>query len=310
MRGYLSPSTVVRLLGHRWDAGIVSLLDRHDPEQPLAGSSPVLPEPCRVDLDVPFASDLFDELFAARLAPVEVDVLAERLGLAGAQLVGFRRMFTEQPPSPYELNLTGDVRMRLFGHASVLLDFGGFTIMTDPVVGCDGDGFDPHYSIADLPETIDVVVLGRSQSDPFSLETLLQLRRRIGVIVVGRASGHGLTEVSMRNMLEHNGFTGVVELADLQTIEIGPARITAVPVLGKDGGVDTGTMMVPLVRLGGRVFMFATDAAPLTKEADDFVSADIDQVDVMFKRREYTDAATSLLYSTAERFWPVRDEAE
>ncbi|MHA4816856.1 MBL fold metallo-hydrolase [Streptomyces aculeolatus] len=278
------------------EAEVVSLRERHDPDQPFIYSSPVLPEPGRVDLAVPFASDLLDELFAARLAPVDVDELAGRFGLDGDQKAAFRRMFTEEAPRAYEPNLTGEVRMRYFGHASVLLDFGGFTVMTDPTLGYDGDGFDEHYAMADLPETIDVVIISHAHSDHFSLETLLQLRRRIGVIVVPQASGGSLADIGMRALLEHYGFTDVVEVADMQSIELGPARITALPFLGEHGELDIRAKMVPLVRLGGRGFMFATDTSPVDPTIYDLVAAEIGQVDAMFIGLECVGAPMSWLY--------------
>ncbi|MBA0051204.1 MBL fold metallo-hydrolase [Streptomyces sp. AJS327] len=284
------------------EAETVSLLERHDPAQPFVYSSPVLPGPGRVDLAVPFASELLDELFAARLTPVDVDDLAGRLGVAEDQRAGFRRMFTERPPRRYEPNLTGEVRVRYFGHASVLLDFGGFTVLTDPTLGYDGDGFEAHYSIADLPETVDVVVLSHGHSDHFSLETLLQLRRRVGVFVVPQSSGGSLADIGLRALLEHHGFENVVELADLRSIELGPARVTALPFLGEHGELDIRAKMVPLVRLGGRGFLFATDTSPVDPTLYDLVAADIGRVDALFIGLECVGAPMSWLYG------PLLDE--
>lgn len=297
--GYLSSNTVihvpVRLKHHAanpLEAQVVSLLERHDREQPSSSGSPTPPVLGTVDLAIPLASELLDELFAARLAPVEVDGLVDRLGLTEAQSAGFRRMFTEQPPRSYEPNLTEHVWMRRFGHASILLDFGGFTVMTDPVVG-RGDCFGRPYSVVDLPETIDVVVLTRDHPDHFSLETLLQLRRRVGVIVVLRAPGR------LRVTLEHLGFTDVVEIANKQMIELGPVRITTLPAGDEDGERGTRIMMVPLVRLGGRAFLFATGTSSLTSEAHDLVLQEASRADVAFIGTEH---------SVAERFWSLRDE--
>ncbi|WP_405392025.1 MBL fold metallo-hydrolase [Streptomyces sp. NBC_01102] len=284
------------------EAQVVSLLERHDPQQPFIYSSPVLPgAPDRTDLEVPFASELLDELFAARLHPVDVEELADRFGLTEEQRVGFRRLFTEEEPRCYAPNLTGDVRMQFFGHASVLLDFGGFTVMTDPTVGYD-DGFEQHYSIADLPETIDVVILSHGHSDHFSLETLLQLRRRIGTIIVPQASGGSLADIGLRAMLEHYGFRNVVELADMQVLETGPATITALPFLGEHGELDIRAKMVPMVRMGGRGFMFATDTSPLDPTIYDLVAEEIGTVDALFIGLECVGAPMSWLYG------PLLDE--
>ncbi|MEU3492896.1 MBL fold metallo-hydrolase [Kitasatospora cineracea] len=277
-------------------AQTVSLLERHDQAQPFVYSSPVLPAPGRTDLQVPFASELLDELFAARLRPVDVEELAAKFGLDEDARAGFRRLFTEQEPRRYAPNRTGGVRMQYFGHASVLLDHDGFTVLTDPTLGYDGDGFEGHFTIADLPETIDVVVLSHGHSDHFSLETLLQLRRRIGTIVVPRSSGGSLADIGLRSMLEHFGFRNVVELADMQSLQAGPATITALPFLGEHGELDIRAKMVPMVRLGGRGFLFATDTSPIDPTLYDLVAREIGTVDALFIGLECVGAPLTWLY--------------
>ncbi|MER5631508.1 MBL fold metallo-hydrolase [Streptomyces nitrosporeus] len=285
------------------EAQVISLLERHDSDQPFVYSSPVLPGgPGRTDLQVPFSSPLLDELFAARLHPVDVEELADRFGLAESERAGFRRLFTEEEPRRYRPNDTGEVRMQFYGHASVLLDLGGFTVMTDPTVGYDGDGFDQHFTIADLPERIDVVILSHGHSDHFSLETLLQLRSRIGTIVVPQSSGGSLADIGLRTMLEHYGFGNVVELADMQSLEVGPATVTALPFLGEHGELDIRAKMVPMVRLGGRGFMFATDTSPVDPTIYDLVADEIGTVDALFIGLECVGAPLSWLYG------PLLDE--
>ncbi|MFI6504486.1 MBL fold metallo-hydrolase [Nonomuraea typhae] len=296
-------SLVYRSAAAQPEAQVLSLLERHNPRQPFIYSSPVLPHgEGRTDLRLPFAAEVLDELFAARLRPVDVEELAGRLGIAEADRAGFRRLFTAEAPRGYVPNETGGVRMQYFGHASVLLDFGGFTVMTDPTIGYDDDGFPQHYAIADLPESIDVVVLSHGHSDHFSLETLLQLRRRIKTIVVPQSSGGSLADISLRAMLEHYGFTDVVELADMQSLQIGPATITALPFLGEHGELDIRAKMVPMVRLGGRGFMFATDTSPVDPTVYDLVSKEIGQVDALFIGLECVGAPMTWLYG------PLLDE--
>lgn len=279
------------------EAQVISLLERHDPQQPFIYSSPVLTGgPGRTDLHVPFASELLDELFAARLRPVDVADLADRFELPESTREGFRNLFTSEPCMRYAPNHTGGVRMQYFGHACVLLDLGGFTVMTDPTVGYDDDGFDGHFTIADLPKKIDVVILSHGHSDHFSLETLLQLRQRIGVIVVPQSSGGSLADIGLRALLEHYGFRNVVELADMESLETGPAVITALPFLGEHGELDIRAKMVPIVRIGGRCFMFATDTSLVDPAIYDLVSGEIGEVDALFIGLECVGAPMSWLY--------------
>lgn len=266
MHGYLSPGTLVRVVP-RLEPDAANLAEIRLFSAVSPGSA--------IDLAVPVASDLLDELFAARLAPVEVEGLAARLGLTTAQSAGFRRMFTELPPRPPEPNLTGDVRTRVLAHASVLLDFGGFTVLTVPAAG--PGGCRPDQSVVDFPPRIDVVVLIGGRADRLPIGTLLQLRPRIGVTV---APGAACTS------LARCGFPTVVELAHSGTVEIGPLRISGLPGAA-DGAERELRPTVPLVRLGGRAFVFAADAVRVSG------------VDAVFTGQDHAGT---------ERLWPVKDD--
>jgi L-ascorbate metabolism protein UlaG (beta-lactamase superfamily) len=278
------------------ESHVVSLMSKHDPNQPFIYSSPVLPgSPNRVDLAVPFAATELDALFAARLTPVDVDELAERFELSGAARESFHGLFTDEPPRPYQPAEPGQVRVRYFGHASVLMELDGFSVMTDPTLGYDGDGH-THFTIADLPERLDVVVLSHGHSDHVSLETLLQLRTRIGTIVVPRSSGGSIQDFDLRSMLESVGFTNVVELADTRSVDFGPAQVTALPFLGEHADLDIRAKMVPMVRIGGRGFLFATDTSPMDPTIYELVAKEIGTVDALFIGLECVGAPMTWLY--------------
>ncbi|MEU9252698.1 MBL fold metallo-hydrolase [Streptomyces sp. NPDC048270] len=241
----------------------VSLTATHSP-QPFVYSSPVLPHPDRLDIHLPFDSPVWDELFAARLEPVDVPHLAQRLGVAEAELPAFTALFHEAPPAQHTPPAPGDVRMRYLNHATVLIETGDTSVLLDPVIGYTDDGFEQHYTLEDLPRHIDTVVISHFHSDHFSLETLLQLRTRIGTIVVPRASGGSLCDPSLKSMLQALGFPHVKELAELETHRVADGvEVTALPFVGEHADLDIRTKMVPLVQAGGRRLLFATDITPL-----------------------------------------------
>lgn len=142
----------------------------------------------------------------------------------------------------YDPNLTGDVRMRRTGEESVLLDFGGFTVLSAP------------ESVAQLPERINVVVLYRSEP----VTALPQLSGRADVLVVPEALG-----ATVRAEVAHHGFPDIVELSPGQAVEFGPVWITLLSAGGEP--------VVPLVRLGGNDFAFGADAARLPPDVLDDV---------------------------------------
>ncbi|THA41687.1 MULTISPECIES: MBL fold metallo-hydrolase [unclassified Streptomyces] len=241
----------------------VSLTAAAPSAQPFVYSSPVLPRADRLDIDLPFDSPVWDELFAARLDPVDVPQLAQRLGVCDADLPAFTELFHDTPPPQHTPPAPGDVRVRYFNHATVLIETGTTSVLLDPLIGYTGDGHE-HYTLEDLPRHIDAVVISHFHSDHFSLETLLQLRTRIGTIVVPRASGGSLPDPSLKSMLQALGFTNVQELAELETHRVADqVDVTALPFVGEHADLDIRTKMVPLVRAGGRRFLFATDITPL-----------------------------------------------
>ena len=71
------------------------------------------------------------------------------------------------------------------GHAGFLVESDTCALMVDPVVAtCTDDNADKTYSYADLPERIDYLCLTHNHADHVNLETLLQLRHKVGKVLV------------------------------------------------------------------------------------------------------------------------------
>ncbi|MET8628245.1 MBL fold metallo-hydrolase [Kitasatospora sp. NPDC004669] len=262
--------------------------------QPFVYGSPVLPSPHRLDVALPFDSPLWDELFAARLNPVDVPALAERLDVA--DLAAFTALFQEDAPAPYTEVAPDSVRVRYVNHATVLIETRGTAVLLDPLIGYTGDGHE-HFTIADLPPFIDAVVISHFHSDHFSLETLLQLRSRVGVILVPRASGGSLPDPSLKTMLSALGFDRVEELGELETRRIADGvEVTALPFIGEHADLDIRTKIVPLVRALGRSFMFATDITPVEPALYDNVADVVGRLDALYVGLECVGAPLKWLY--------------
>ncbi|MFF9086441.1 MBL fold metallo-hydrolase [Streptomyces sp. NPDC014991] len=265
-------------------------------DQPFVYGSPVLPSPERLDIGVPFSAAVWDDVFAARLQPVDTRELAERLGLDAAGTAGFEALFHDEAPRTPDRVPDGQVRMRYFGHATVLVETSAGCVLLDPLIGYSDDGHE-HFALADLPHHIDAVVISHFHSDHFSLETLLQLRTRIGTIVVPRASGGTLQDPSLKVMLEALGFSRVVELGELDTHRAAEGLdVVGLPFIGEHADLDIRTKMVPLVRALGRSFMFATDITPIEPALYDRVRDIVGEVDALFVGLECVGASLSWLY--------------
>jgi L-ascorbate metabolism protein UlaG (beta-lactamase superfamily) len=286
--------------GEAWRSGqSVCLLPRPDLQQPFTFSSPVLARSDRVDLPVAFDDVRLDELYAAAHTPADPVELAEQLlgsdaapGAAGA----FAALFTDRAPAPHTPVAEDTVRMRYFGHATVLLESPSASVLLDPLPHYAGDGHD-HFTFADLPGRIDAVVLSHLHCDHVSVEALLQLRHRVDTVVVPRAGGGSLEDPSAKLLLEALGFRTVVELGELESTTVGEgATVTMLPFLGEHGDLDIRAKAVPLVEIGGRRVLFATDAVDTEPEVYRRVRETTGAVDTVFIGLECVGAPMSWLY--------------
>ncbi|PZT70945.1 MBL fold metallo-hydrolase [Streptomyces sp. SW4] len=282
-----------------WQAGqSVCLLPRPDAEQPFTFGSPVLAHPSRVDLPVPFADPRLDDLYAAARVPADPVELAERLlGPDPAEAPPRRsRRCSPTGRPPRTPRRRGTVRMRYFGHATVLLESPAASVLLDPLPHYAGDGHD-HFTFADLPERLDAVVLSHLHCDHVSVEALLQLRHRVDTVVVPRAGGGSLEDPSPKLLLRALGFRRVVELGELESAGIGDgAAVTLLPFLGEHGDLDIRAKAVPLVEIGGRRVLFATDAVDTEPEVYRRVRETTGPVDTVFIGLECVGAPMSWLY--------------
>jgi hypothetical protein len=78
-------------------------------------------------------------------------------------------------------------RIRYFGHACLALQTVHAAIVTDPFISADSAA-PGRFTYRDLPDYIDLVLITHGHQDHMVLETLLQLRGRVGAVVVPRSS--------------------------------------------------------------------------------------------------------------------------
>lgn len=130
------------------------------------------------------------------------------------------------------------VRVTYVGHASVAIELGGVTVLTDPVlttrlkhlrrVGAPPADFDPG--------TVDLVAISHQHHDHLHLPSLRRLPRTAHVVVP-----RGLAPRVARL-----GFEQVTEMAVGDTTPHGPVRITAVPAVHDDRRHPGARRVAPL----------------------------------------------------------------
>lgn len=259
-------------------------------------STPRLDRDGSVHVSRPFRHEAIDALFAMRHRPGPVEPVREALGVEPADHEHFSTFFTEAPPRRVPRYEGPGVRVRYFGHASVLIESRGVSILTDPVISYPFPTDLPRYTIADLPDVVDYALITHGHADHLMLETLLALRDRIGTIVVPRAGGGALEDPSLALMLRRIGFQRVVELGELSSIEVPGGSITGMPFLGEHGDLDIRAKIAHLVRLEGKSILMAADSNAIEPRVYDHVRPLVGKVDAMFIGMESEGAPMSWMY--------------
>lgn len=264
--------------------------------RPFVLSTPRLAGEGELELPLPFDHPGVERLFRARAEPACLGELREALELSPAREAHLAALLTPAVPARPEPWTAPTPRVRYFGHACVLVEAGGTSVLTDPLIGYASAADPPRYTHPDLPARIDYVVLTHAHQDHVVLESLLPLRHRIGTVVVPRASGGLLEDPSLRLILEHVGFPRVVELDELESLPIPGGEIVGLPFLGEHGDLRVRAKLAHLVRLGGGTFVFAADSANLEPALYDHLRDLVGPLDALFLGMECDGAPMTWLY--------------
>lgn len=271
--------------------------------RPFALSTPCFKGDDGFVLQVPFASEDVDTLMAAKFEPVDFDTLAAlvgRLSNGACTPEQLEQMVTEEARAPHPgSEYDGDgLRVRYFAHASALIQSRHVSIMVDPFIpSADANGI-PSFSDLDLPARIDYVLLTHNHSDHVLFETLLQIRSRIGAIVVPKTSGNGITDPSLKMILNRTGFANVIELGELESIDLPQGAITGLPFLGEHGDMNIIGKLGYAIRDNGASTMFLADSNNLDTEMYRLIAGKLGKIDTIFIGMECRGAPMSWLYGS------------
>ncbi len=265
-------------------------------DRPFVMSTPRLDKGNAVRLQIPFASKRYDRLFRMKREPEAFDAMRAELELTDGDAQLFRTFLTPEPPPVYASYNGPGARWRYFGHACILLEAGGISMLLDPVLSYTYESAISRYTYDDLPEVIDFVLITHNHQDHVLFETLLQLRHRIRTIVVPRNGGGALQDPSLRLLLNKCGFHNVVEVAELEEIEFAHGSITAVPFLGEHADLNVLTKSAYLVRLANHKLLFLADSCNVAPKMYEHIHRELGEVDAIFLGMECDGAPLSWLY--------------
>jgi L-ascorbate metabolism protein UlaG (beta-lactamase superfamily) len=264
--------------------------------RPFILSTPRFRNASDVVLDGPFDDGRVDRIFTSMVEARPRRELLALLGLRGdderADLY-----VTDLPPRPRALvESAATLAARYFGHACLLFEWRGRTVMTDPLLAPASGSRFQGLTIEDVPPRLDVVLLTHAHQDHLVLETLLAIRNRVGTVVVPRAGAGDLQDPNLRLLLQHCGFRNVVELDEFETLSLDGLEVTAVPLFGEHGDLAIRAKSAYVVAAGGSSAMVGADSACLDAALYRHVNDAVGSVDTLFIGMECIGAPLSWGY--------------
>ena len=264
-------------------------------DRPFVLSTPRLSHPGHLHLAVPFHDERADALFRLKSSPRPWSAIRSLFDVGDDEEL-FRSFFTTAAPRPYSRYEGDGLRWRYFGHACVLVETGGRSILFDPVLSYTYDSGISRYTYLDLPDTIDYVLITHNHIDHILFETMLQLRHKVRTIVVGRNNAGVLHDPSLALTLRECGFRNVVELAECEAISDGALTITGLPFFGEHGDLAVGTKLGYRVQAGRHSLLFLADSCNVEPTLYRHIRSVFGRAPVLFIGMECNGAPMSWLY--------------
>ncbi len=220
--------------------------------------------------------------------------------LPGDDSLSFRMRFsfftTAAPVAKPDRHVEDDgVRMRFFGHACVLFQTADTAVLFDPFVGIE-PGTDQRLTLNDLPDFIDYVVLTHNHQDHFNPEMLIQLRHRIGRVLVPSNNNGSVTDPSMLLTLRELGFDAVDVLEPFDTVELPEGEILSLPFTGEHADLNIYSKQAIALSLKGRKFLFLIDSDGRDPMLYQRLMRRIGAIDALFIGMECNGAPLNWLY--------------
>jgi L-ascorbate metabolism protein UlaG (beta-lactamase superfamily) len=259
-------------------------------------STPRLEEDDQIDWPTPFDAPEVDEFFKAEHEPVPLGQMQEILNVNPVESSKLSNLLTAEPCPPRGKWTGPGVRIRYYGHACLLIEWNGISVLTDPWIGVNSTQREvERFSYNDLCDQIDFVLITHCHHDHFVPESLLRLRYRVGCIVVPRAFGLLYTDPSLKLMARKIGFKNVIELDAFESIKLDDGEIIACPFIGEHADLAHGKTAY-VIRAGKQQILIAADSNCLEPRMYEHVRDTLGPIETTFLGMECVGAPLSWLY--------------
>jgi len=259
-------------------------------------STPRLPSDDSLHLKIPFENEVVDKLFRLKSTPLPWREIKEMLNIADSQDDLAASFFTSDMPRQYSPYNGSGVRWRYFGHACILIESQGVSMLFDPVLSYTYESNISRYTYEDLPDSIDYVLITHDHQDHVLFETLLQIRHKVKCVVVPRSNYGHLQDPSLKLLLQNCGFKNVIEISEMEDFSHRNVRITGLPFFGEHADLDITSKMAWFIRIGDVALLFAADSCNIEPRLYEHVHREIGDVDALFLGMECDGAPLSWLY--------------
>ncbi len=265
-------------------------------DRPFVLSTPRLESSDNVHLRFAFDHPVIDELFRLKTIPRPWNEIKEMTRVPNSKDDVLRSCLTSEPPPRYQPYTGGGVRWRYFGHACILIESRGVSMLFDPVLSYTYENSISRYTYLDLPETIDYVLITHNHQDHVLFETLLQIRHKVKTIVVPRNGGGHLQDPSLKLLLRNAGFNNVIEISEMEEIREDDVCLTGLPFFGEHADLDIQTKMAWLVTVGPHKLLFVADSCNVEPRLYEHLHRQLGDIDVLFLGMECDGAPLTWLY--------------
>lgn len=275
----------------------IALSDSSNDFRKFVLSTPRLYNANEVYLKIPFSDKKLDFLFNCKNKSCDLKEIIELLEIPKNKQKLFKSFFTNNPPIKLNNNYNGTkVRMRYFGHACILIQTDSLSILFDPIISYNSENNLARYTFNDLPDQIDFVIITHNHQDHLMFETLLQLRHKIKHIVFPENQKGALVDPSIRLILKNIGFTSLIGLSELQTLDIVDGQIMGLPFLGEHSDLNIQSKLSYYINLKGKKLLVAADSNNLDDHIYDHLFDIIGSIDILFIGMECDGAPLTWLY--------------